>query len=223
MLKVPFGSMSEPQRLDCLNWPAEWPYKPTVEFSIGYDDSGIRLDYSVDEQSIRALQGTPGGDVYEDSCVEFFFQPSPDDPHYYNFEWNAIGNLYLAWRTGRHDPEKAPADVLAMVKAEASCGSVPFAERPADGPWTLKVFIPLAALWHGLGGAEGQPSAGGPGFRGLQGSGELQGLRARANFYKCGDGLTVPHFVTWAPISTEKPDYHRPEFFADLQFVPEND
>ena len=59
MLKVPFGRMSEPQRLDCLNWPAEWPYKPTVEFSIGYDDSGIRLDYSVDEQTIRALQGTP--------------------------------------------------------------------------------------------------------------------------------------------------------------------
>jgi hypothetical protein len=46
----------------------------------------------------------------------------------------------------------------------------------------------------------------------------LSGLRAKANFYKCGDGLTVPHFVTWAPISTEKPDYHRPEFFDWLEF-----
>ncbi|MBQ1647521.1 MAG: hypothetical protein II047_03470, partial [Bacteroidales bacterium] len=67
----------------------------------------------------------------------------------------------------------------------------------------LKVFIPLKALWKSE----------------LK---SLRGLHARANFYKCGDGLTVPHFVTWAPIATEKPDYHRPEFFADLLFVPEN-
>ena len=210
MLKVPFGRLSEPQRLDCLNWPA-WPYKPSVEFRIGLFEDGLRLEWKVDEQSIRALQGTPGGEVYEDSCVEFFFQPNPDDPHYYNFEWNAIGNLYLAWRTGRHDPEKAPAEVLALVHTEASCGVTPFAERPADGPWTLKVHIPLEALWHSLGDAAGHPSPGG-----------LRGHRAKANFYKCGDGLSVPHFVTWAPIATEKPDYHRPEFFDYLEFVPEN-
>ena len=204
MLKVPFGRLSEPQRLDCLNWPA-WPYKPSVEFRIGYDDAGMQLEYTVLEQSIRALQGTPGGEVYEDSCVEFFFRPSAEDRHYYNFEWNAIGNLYLAWRTGRQDPEKAPAEVLALVKAEASCGNVPFAERPADCPWTLRLHIPLEAFWKG-----GLPVSGG--------RPSLRGLRASANFYKCGDGLKVPHFVTWAPIATDKPDYHRPEFFAEIEF-----
>ncbi|MBQ9310045.1 MAG: hypothetical protein IJ222_04190 [Bacteroidales bacterium] len=205
MLKIPYGRLSEPQRLSCLNWAGEFPYKPGVEFRIGYDEGGIHLEYRVDEQSIRALQDVPGGYVYEDSCVEFFFQPSPDDPHYYNFEWNAIGTLYLAWRTGRQDPLNAPAEVLGMVKAEASCGSAPFAERPSEGPWTLKVFIPLEALWKSeLPLKDGKPS--------------LSGLRARANFYKCGDGLKVPHFVSWAPISTEKPDYHRPEFFGEVEF-----
>ncbi|MBR5924730.1 MAG: hypothetical protein IKZ60_04650 [Bacteroidales bacterium] len=198
MLKVPFGRLSEPQRLDCLNWPA-WPYKPSVEFHIGYDEGGIRLEWKVDEQTIRALQGTSGCDVYEDSCVEFFFQPSADDPHYYNFEWNAIGNLCVSWRTGRFDPEPAPAAIYGLVKAEASCGDVPFAERPADGPWTLKLYIPLEALWK-------------------NGVTSLKGLKARGNFYKCGDGLTVPHFVTWGPIVTEKPDYHRPEFFKEIVF-----
>ena len=198
MLKVPFGRLSEPQRLDCLNWPA-WPYKPSVEFRIGLFEDGLRLEWKVDEQSIRALQGTPGGEVYEDSCVEFFFQPSADDPHYYNFEWNAIGNLCVSWRTGRFDAEPAPAGVYDLVRAEASCGAVPFAERPADGPWTLKVCIPTEALWKS----------------GLK---SLHGLKARGNFYKCGDGLTVPHFVTWAPIATEKPDYHRPEFFKEIVF-----
>lgn len=202
MLKVPFGKLSAPQRLDCLNWPA-WPYKPAVSFRIGYDASAIHLEYTVDEQTVRALQDTPGGFVYEDSCVEFFFQPDPADPHYYNFEWNAAGVMYLAWRTGRQDPENAPAEVLAAVHAESSLGSAAFAERPAEGPWTLRVDIPFKALWH----------------NNIE---SLVGAHARANFYKCGDGLAVPHFVTWAPITTEKPDYHRPEFFADLQFVPEN-
>ena len=198
MLKVPFGGLSEPQRLDCLNWPA-WPYKPTVEFRIGYDDDGIRLEWTVDEQTIRAKQAMPGGEVYEDSCVEFFFKPSADDPHYYNFEWNAIGNLCVSWRTGRFDAEPAPGKVYELVRADASCGLLPFAEKQADGPWTLKLYIPLKALWK----SEIK---------------SLRGLRARANFYKCGDGLTVPHFVTWASIATEKPDYHRPEFFAELVF-----
>lgn len=203
MLKVPFGRLSEPQRLDCLNWPSGWPYKPNVEFRIGHDGAGINLEWTVDEQTVRALQETPGGYVYEDSCVEFFLQPDPADPHYYNFEWNAAGVLYVSWRTGRHDPETAPASVYELVRSEASCGNALFAERPANGPWTLKLYIPVEALWKS----------------GLK---TLNGLNARGNFYKCGDGLTVPHYVTWAPIATEKPDYHRPEFFADLQFVPEN-
>lgn len=199
MLKVPFGKLSGPQRLDCLNWGEAFPYKPSVEFRIGYDEAGVHLEWTVDEQSVRAEQGTPGGEVYEDSCVEFFFKPSADDPHYYNFEWNAIGNLCVSWRTGRFDAEPAPASVYGLVRSDSSCGSKPFSEKPSEGPWTLKLFIPVEAFWK-------------------SGIKSLRGLKACGNFYKCGDGLAVPHFVTWAPISTEKPDYHRPEFFKDIVF-----
>ena len=38
----------------------------------------------------------------------------------------------------------------------------------------------------------------------------------RANFYKCGDQSTVVHYSTWNPVETEKPDYHRPEFFGKI-------
>ena len=47
----------------------------------------------------------------------------------------------------------------------------------------------------------------------------FDGLQARGNFYKCGDGLPVPHFVSWAPIDTPNPDFHRPEFFDTICFV----
>ena len=45
------------------------------------------------------------------------------------------------------------------------------------------------------------------------------GLQARGNFYKCGDRLPVPHYLSWAPIGTPKPDFHRPEYFDRLIFV----
>jgi hypothetical protein len=131
--------------------------------------------------------------------VEFFIKPSASDPHYYNFEWNAIGTLYLAYRTGRKDPEEAPAEVLASVKAVSSLGTEPFGERKGEVRWAMDIEIPVEALWKS----------------GLK---SWDGLKAEANIYKCGDGLSVPHYVTWAPVKTENPDYHRPEFFVPVEF-----
>ena len=39
-----------------------------------------------------------------------------------------------------------------------------------------------------------------------------------ANFYKCGDKLQTPHFLSWNPIDLEKPNFHCPEFFGMLRF-----
>ncbi|WP_350005689.1 carbohydrate-binding family 9-like protein, partial [Phocaeicola dorei] len=46
----------------------------------------------------------------------------------------------------------------------------------------------------------------------------LDGMVVRANFYKCGDELQKPHFLSWSPIKIEKPDFHRPDFFGLLEF-----
>ena len=48
---------------------------------------------------------------------------------------------------------------------------------------------------------------------------DVKGKTFRANFYKCGDKLTVPHYVTWSPVETVKPDYHQPEYFGNIKFV----
>lgn len=40
------------------------------------------------------------------------------------------------------------------------------------------------------------------------------------NLYKCGDETQNKHFATYYPVITEKPDYHRPEFFG--KFVLED-
>ena len=199
MFTIPRGRPSAPQSLDCLNWPAEFPYKPEVAFRIWTEGPDLCLEYTVNELTTRALEATPGNFVYEDSCVEFFVRPDLDAPWYYNFEWNAAGTLYLARRTGRGDPVHPPREVLSLVTAESSLGPAPIEETALGVPWSLKIRIPARALW-----AEGIDS--------------WKGRTMAANLYKCGDGLTTPHYLSWAPVRTEAPDYHRPEFFVPVQF-----
>lgn len=198
-LAVPKGTPSEWHVLDQVNWPEAFPYKPEVRFRLWHDGAALYLDYEVEEQGTRAMQGVLGAPVYEDSCVECFIQPCPDtDPRYYNFEFNPIGMMAMACRTGRNDPEDAPQAVLESVSIKASAGSETFAEKPL-GKWSLSVRIPASALFNSA-------------------VGDFSGKEMKMNFFKCGDALKVPHFVTWAPISTPSPDYHRPEFFIPVSF-----
>lgn len=36
------------------------------------------------------------------------------------------------------------------------------------------------------------------------------------NLYKCGDETETTHYVTYYPVKTENPDYHRPEYFGEF-------
>jgi len=197
---IPKNIPSEWKSFENLNWPEEFPYAPEVSFRVWHDGAFFHIEYKVREETTKAEQTELGEQVYKDSCVECFIQPSPEtDAHYYNFEWNATGHLAMACRTGRSDPQDAPLDVIASVKAEPSLGTDPFTEVALDKPWTLHVAIPITALFN-------------------SGLTSWDGLKCRMNLYKCGDGLTRKHYLTWAPIDTPAPDYHRPEFFQEVQF-----
>lgn len=41
------------------------------------------------------------------------------------------------------------------------------------------------------------------------------------NLYKCGDRLLRPHYLSWAPIQSRNPDFHRPECFRNIEFTNE--
>jgi hypothetical protein len=73
-------------------------------------------------------------------------------------------------------------------------------EKSGEFSWTLTLAIPLTVFIH-------------------HDIKELKGRIFRANFYKCGDKLTVPHYLSWNPVGAEKPDFHRPEYFGLLKFV----
>ena len=105
----------------------------------------------------------------------------------------------IAAGTGRNAREHAPQEVMDTVQRWSSLGREPFEERVGECAWELALVIPYSAFFkHRLSG--------------------LDGKSIRANFYKCGDKLQTPHFLSWNPINVETPDFHRPDFFGMLKF-----
>ena len=185
------------ERIGCLNWPDAFPYAPEASFEIAHSGAELHLTFRVEEQAVRAVCAADGGRAWEDSCVEFFFAPRPEDGVYYNLECTCIGKLLLCRGTGRHGREPLPEVLLQGIRRADTLGGEPFGLREERTAWEVRLDIPAATF-------------------GLE---RFDGLQARGTFYKCGDKLPVPHYLSWAPVGTPRPDFHRPEFFEDIVFV----
>ena len=184
-------------KVDQLNW-AEYPYQPNVQVEIAWKEAGISLVFNVQEHNIRAEETQINGKVHQDSCVEFFISPRSDG-NYYNFEFNCIGTPHVAYGRGRGNREKLPVEVIRQLTIHSSLGNQPFTEKSGEFSWQLSVEIPISCLIHDE-------------------LSSFDGLNAKANFYKCGDDLAQPHFITWNPVLTVQPDYHQYPFFGELNF-----
>ena len=181
--------------IDRCNWPEEYPSKPQVKLSMAHDSEVLYFEFEVHEECSRA-QARDMGHVWEDSCVEMFISPCPEDGIYYNFECNCIGSLLLCAGKGRHERISAPPEVLSKVHRFSSLLPELFELKHVD-EWKVALVIPREAFF-------------------MHDIKSFDGLKIKANFYKCGDMLPTPHFLSYAPIKTPSPDFHRPEFFASF-------
>lgn len=183
--------------LDVVNWAA-YPYRPEVSFRIAHTGRELLLHYKVKEASVRALAAADNGRVWEDACVEFFVSPQGNDC-YYNFECNCAAKLLIQAGVWNERRPLAEPEVLAEVKRWSSLGTEPFAERAGECSWEVTLVIPAGAFFqHALTC--------------------LDGRTMKGNFYKCGDKLQTPHFLSWSPIGLERPMFHCPAFFGTLFF-----
>lgn len=187
--------------ISCVNWPDDYPYAPSANFSVAHDDDALYIRFRVIEDCAMARVTEDQGPVWTDSCVEFFV--SFDDTGYYNFEFNCIGTALLAFRKEKPNATVAPAEVMAMIGRTSTLGREPFEERVLTTGdrvnWELNVRIPKEAFFK-------------HDFK------TLSGVKAKGNFYKCGDGLSQPHFLSWSPIDLPSPNFHVEAFFGDLAF-----
>lgn len=189
--------VSEIHFIDILNWEI-FPYQPEVRFRMAHTGNEIWLKYYVREKYIRALETRTNGDVYKDSTVEFFI--SLNGKEYYNFEFSCIGTIHLSHGPGRGNRTRIDPEIVEKISIESSLGNQPFEECTGDFSWEMMIRIPVQCF----------------AFDSIH---ELTGLKASCNLYKCGDSTSEPHFVTWNPIHTDRPDYHRPEFFGQILFA----
>ena len=157
---------------------------------ICYDEEALYLYMRAVEREVRAEHRGPLCPVCEDSCMEFFFSPEGDD-RYINVELNPNGCSFIGIGTGRADR------VRITLEQEAEVLQTQTARTP-DG-WELTYRLPLTFL------------------RVLYPALSLTpGTVLRANCYKCGDLTPEPHYLSWNPVTSAKPDFHRPCDFGRM-------
>ena len=185
--------------VDQVNWKNSCQSIPRVRCKIAYNEQALFLKFQVEETAFRAQEVSDNGNIWEDSCVEFFLQPLPFSPFYYNFEFNAIGALLIGCGTGRNDRILADSVITNSVRREIQLSVSRGGGKKDSFSWELTAEIPFTALFK----TNFTPQ---------------EGTIVKANIYKCGNKLPFPHFLSWRPIHTEQPDFHRSEFFGSLIF-----
>ena len=173
------------------NWPKEAPYTPDCNGSIA---SHLAVMFHVRGLDLRATQIEDNGRSWEDSCCEFFVT-DPYDGTYYNFELTCIGSLLSSKRKSRLDSVLREKEDVARVIRHSSLAHEEAEISDRIFSWTVAMLIPYDLI--GI-DRDNVP------------------VSVRGNFYKCGDLTAHPHFLSWNPIGTPKPDFHRPEYFGEL-------
>ncbi len=178
-------------------------HAPRTEFKAAYDDAALFLIFRVEDRFVRAVAGAHQDPVCRDSCVEFFFSPGTDvDGGYFNLEMNCGGTMLFHFqRVPRKDPQPMPESACRRVSIAHSMPARVDPELPGPVTWVVEYRLPLEVL---------------AGYREV--AKPAPGVEWRANFYKCADDTSHPHWLTWAPVSRPKPDFHVPDSFGVLEF-----
>ena len=148
--------------------------------------------------------------VCNDSCVEFFVAPDADPARdaYFNFELNCGGTMLLHACPSRADRAAGAETVYvspedgATIQIATTLPTTVEPELEAATSWTAEYHVPWPLFGKHFDVAP--PTA---------------GTTWRANFYKCGDRTSHPHWGSWAPVDTPRPNFHKPEFFQPVHFA----
>lgn len=161
----------------------------TVEFS--WTPRAITVKFTVEEpvDCYRAAVQEDNGRSWEDSCVEIFLQNPANPAEYFNFETTSRGFMLAARGQSRENRQTLPLETIAKIHRTSSTPSI----QDDSVYWSMTVEIPAEIF--GINSFEAPP---------------------RGNLYKCADKANTPHYLSAFRIETEKPDFHRPEFFEIL-------
>ena len=176
------------------SWKGEGLFPaPKTEFQLLRGPEGLSVRMHSAETKLR-MQEEENGAVCCDSCMEFFYKPSPWDIRYLNFEVNPKGVMHLGIGEDRFHR------TLLWEREKLSIQT-----RVDETGWTVKLYIPdtwLQSCYPRLAElSRGNTSK-----------------AAKANFFKCGNETERPHYAAWSAVDTADPDFHVADFFGTLVF-----
>jgi hypothetical protein len=178
-------------------------HQPKVQVRAAYDDRDLYLIWKVEDKYVLAKCTKHQQEVCRDSCVEFFFTPvsDPKERGYFNLETNCAGVKFFGTHVAGSNSKKLTADDFATVVTATSLKGPIESEIAQPTTWTVEYKIPLSLLEKFTKIERPKP-----------------GVTWRANFYKCADESSHPHWLTWSPVTHAEPSFHLPKYFGILAF-----
>ncbi len=184
--------------------PESSDHRPQTKVRLCYTPDGIAGIFRVKDRYVIRRYIRFQDPVYKDSCVEFFIRPIPFKG-YFNFEFNCGGAFLASYIT---DPTRISGRLksfqpLTEKEGEKICVHA-FnppqinVEIPAEMTWYLSFFIPYEVMERYVGPLN-----------------LSAGKNISANFYKCADDSTHPHWAAWAPV--DHLNFHLPNCFGTLR------
>lgn len=182
-------------------------HRPRVRAKVLHDESNIHVIFDVQDQFVRVLAKGYQAPVCRDACVEFFVRPRPDKG-YLNFEASG-GGAMLCYYIENHERQpggfkkftKLTDQQLGQVKVLHTLPGQVEPEIAEPIHWSLAYAIPRSLIEAYVGP-----------------TGPWAGQSWRANFFKCADACSHPHWASWSPIEG-KLNFHEPAFFGQVMFA----
>jgi len=206
MLDAPFDSPAweDAETLGITHFFREGSdHRPVTRAKALYDNGGLYIAFHVQDRHVRCVQQGHQAPVCRDSCVEFFVEPVAGKG-YFNFEVNCGGHLLLHYNEVRGETVERtvlPDTACARVRIAHSLPERVEPELAEPTVWQAAYFAPYAIFAPYVGEVRPTP-----------------GATWRANFYKCADESSHPHWGMWSAIKG-KLSFHQPAFFGEIRFA----
>ena len=167
---------------------------------MGYlEGQGLFVKMVCEETNPKRVYQNPQDPVYKDSAMEVFLafldagEALSNDCMYTNFEINSNGAMLANFGKGRHGRQPITEEQYQLTGVKAVI---------EDDRWFLEVLFPEPYLKQITD------------FEAVK-----AGKSFYCNFYKIAESEEMVHFGSYAPIESEKPNFHLPICFAEAEMI----
>jgi len=173
---------------------------PRTEVKMLYNDEYLYIIFQVHDKYVHSVIRNFNGLVYEDSAVEFFFSTDNRHPEaYFDLEINCGGTPLFCFVPRK---KEFTGEDINKITIAHSMPDVVDPEITRGVTWTIECKIPFRVLENYS--AMSRPKT---------------GDCWKGNFFKTAGKGSNPHYITWATVESDKPNFHLPRFFGKLKFI----